>query len=1139
MATETSTPASSIDVRKRLVEALKLDLVGPWAGHPLADERLPGRVRPSNWYLTGFLIPSGTPPEKSADDDEDDDMEGEIPQSAGLAEESNEERKAAKKGFFPSSMGLSFLVSKAAGPLKATVRWGDYKLAEVEDDGKPVSIWQRTPRDVTVPLPLDGAAHPVVHNVPDSQGLQLYVVERSIVADDLDQHISSGTRSVSVFLVNHRTPVDKKDGEPDLAYVFHAELEVRAQQPFVPRPDLRGAQSEDWDEYVADLHYTDTPEYATGHGVSAEWEIVSGGCHLLRTAWIPTAEVEKTETVDVPGVELSMDSLGKLADGSSAEAAMQPLVNEYHAWIDARRGELKGLKGLKGSRLETAQEILRFAGIAAARIERGIAVLAADADALDAFRVANRAVARALRKRLGVEEPRWRAFQLAFILLNLPGLADDKDPNRDTVDLLFFPTGGGKTEAYLGLAAFAMVLRRLRHPGEKGLAGAGVSVIMRYTLRLLTLDQLARAAGLVCALELERDGEEARYGDWPFEIGLWVGKAATPNILGRKGDGRSDSARAKVNQFKNDPKGKPSPIPLENCPWCGERFEPASFSLEPDSDHPREFRIVCTNFECDFSGDNALPVVAVDEPIYRRLPAFLIATVDKFASLPWVGQAGALLGGADRHDAKGFYGAAESGQGKRLAVPLPPPDLVIQDELHLISGPLGTMAGLYEAAIEALCVREVDGRLVRPKIVASTATVRRANDQIQALFARPLTQVFPPPGPDRRDSFFAKTVTAEQVPARLYLGIASQGRNPKVLMRKVWLALMGAAERAYRDAGGHKNLENPADPYMTVLGYFNSLRELGGARRILEEEVQNTIKSYGIRKRFGEDRGLFQDRRNFSEVVELTSRVPTDKVADARRRLGIRFHDIKQRVDCAIATNMISVGLDIPRLGLMVVLGQPKTHAEYIQATSRVGRVDKRPGLVVTLLNIHKPRDRSHYERFRHYHETFYRSVEVGSVTPFSARALDRGFAGALVAMARHVEPSLTPPDGVERIADVRARLERRLLDAFLERVRQQPFEDEAEREERLRSVQNRIVDLLDSWQKVFDDYQAAGVSLKYQKYEGPKQPRPLLREILDKDFETEHHRKFRANRSLRDVEPEVNLLLKELTAFGSTQANE
>lgn len=1125
--TEVAMPATSLEVRAKLVEALKLDLVGPWTGHALAEERLPGWVRPSNWYLTGFLIPSGSPPQDGADADEDDDL-GEIPDSAGLAEESNEERKAAKKGFFPSSMGLSFLVPKGARALNVTVRWGDYAQSEIAGaESKPVVVWKREPREATVAVTLMAADDPVVHDIPNSGGLQLHVVERQISAEDLEEHIPPGTRSISVFLVNHRAPIAPAKGEPDLAYAFQPEIEVRGERPFVPRPDLRGARATDWDEQMADLHYADTPEYATGHGISAEWEMVDGACHLLRTAWIPSAEVEKTETVDIPGVELSMEALGALADGAAAWVALRPLVVHYRAWIGSQRA---GISALQGPRRDTAEELLRLAGVAADRIESGIAVLAQDADALDAFRVANRAVARALRKRLALGAPQWRAFQLAFLLLNLPGLADPRDPNRETVDLLFFPTGGGKTEAYLGLAAFAMVLRRLRHPGENGLAGAGVSVIMRYTLRLLTLDQLARAAGLVCALELERDKDTARYGVWPFEIGLWVGKAATPNILGRKGDGRSDSARTKVRHFKADPRSRPSPIPLENCPWCGTRFGPDSFALLPDDDHPRELRIVCTNFECDFTRDRALPIVAVDEPIYRRLPAFLIATVDKFASLPWVGSSGAILGGSDRHNASGFYGAAEPARGKRLAVPLPPPDLVIQDELHLISGPLGTMAGLYETMIEALCVREIDGRPVRPKIVASTATVRRAQDQIQALFARPQTQVFPPPGPDRRNSCFARTVPASEVPARLYLGIASQGRNPKVLMRKAWLALMGAAERAYREAGGHKNPANPADPYMTVLGYFNSLRELGGARRILEEEVQNTIKAYGARKRIGEEPGLFRDRKTFSEVVELTSRVSTSKVAEARRRLECGFHE-DQRIDCAIATNMISVGLDIPRLGLMVVLGQPKTHAEYIQATSRVGRGDRRPGLVVTLLNIHKPRDRSHYERFRHYHETFYRSVEVGSVTPFSARALDRGFAGALVALARHTEPVLTPPQGVEQIAAVRATLERRLLEAFLARVDQQPIVDADERAERLRSVQNRVVDLLDSWRKVVEDYRAAGVSLQYQKYEEDRL-KPLLREMLDTEFESEHHRKFRVNRSLRDVEPEVNLFLKDLSGL-------
>ena len=1130
--------ADSPAVREYLAEALRLDLVGPGVDGHLAEEQLPGWVRPSNWYLTGFLVPSGTPFELRSDADEDDPLD-ETPAVAGLAEESSEERTSAKKGFFPSSIGLSFLVPSSAEELAVTVRWGDYRKAEDEGrDGDKVKVWQREPQERNLALSLSQAA--ADHPVPQSGGLRLHVAVRPVDTAPIAA-LREGTRSVSVFLVNNRPPAaggpddPESAGDAEQSYIFQAELEVAGRVPFVPRPDPRGALAVEWDDQVADLHYADVPEYAVGHGTSADWQVVDDECRVLRTAWIPNATVAKTETASVPDTALSMEKLGALTDGRAASEALRPLVDHYRTWIDQQRA---GLRTLGGDRRDVAEELLRRAETAADRIERGIGVLVDDPDALDAFRVANRAVARALRWRLGEEEPEWRAFQLAFILLNVGGLADGRNPEREIVDLLFFPTGGGKTEAYLGLAAFTIMLRRLRRPGQDGLQGAGVAVIMRYTLRLLTLDQLGRAAGLVCALELEREADAARYGKWPIEIGLWVGKAATPNLMGRKGDKRSDTARTKTRQFKSDP-NKPMPIPLESCPWCGTRFEPASFTLLPDDDRPSELRIVCANFECDFSGDRPLPILAVDEPIYRRLPAFLIATVDKFASLPFTGQTGTLLGGARRHDEAGFYGAAEPRQGRPLEKPLSGPDLVIQDELHLISGPLGTMVGLYETAIEALCVRAADhptdgsedasAQPARPKIVASTATVRQAQDQIQALFARSLTEVFPPPGPDRRDSFFAQVVPVDRVPGRMYLGIASPGRSPKALMRRVWLALMGAAERAYRDAGGHRNEHNPADPYMTVLGYFNSLRELGGARRILEEEVQNTVKTYGQRKRVGEARGLFQDRRTMSEVVELTSRVSTDKVAQARARLSRGAHE-KGRVDSAIATNMISVGLDIGRLGLMVVLGQPKTHAEYIQATSRVGRVDDKPGLVVTLLNVHKPRDRSHYERFRHYHETFYRSVEVSSVTPFSARALDRGLAGALVGLARHSDPSLTPSKGVESLATARVAVERALLGFFADRVDRQPFADEAERAERLRSVRSRIVDLLDSWLTVVDDYHEANAEVQYQRYE-LRTPRPLLREMLEEDFDSPHQRKFRANRSLRDVEPEVDLYIKPLSA--------
>ena len=1022
---------------------------------------------------------------------------------------------------------MSFLADAATEEVSVLARWGDYERRSVADPhgGGTIEVWQRQPREQTVPVALD---HPDEYRVPSSGGLKLSVAVREVDGRGHTE-LPAGTKSVSVFMVNGR-PADAND--PDQAYAFQAELEVRSARPFVPRPDLRGAHARDWDEQMADLHYADTPEYATGHGVSADWDLVDGACRVLRTTWIPKATVERTETVPVPGATTAMEELGELDDGEAVAVALNPLVEQYRSWIDKQQA---AVGRLSGERRDIAEELLRRAGVTADRMERGVQVLVDDRGALDAFRVANRAVAVALRQRLSdqfdQEGPAWRAFQLAFILVNLPGVAEPTNPERDTVDLLFYPTGGGKTEAYLGLAAIAMVLRRLRNRESGGLGGSGVAVIMRYTLRLLTLDQLGRAAGLVCALELEREEDPEKYGEWPFEIGLWVGKAATPNFMGRKGDSRSDSARSKTTQFKANPQGKPPPIPLENCPWCGERFGANSFSLLPNSDQPTELRVCCTNIDCEFSGDRPLPIIAVDESIYRRLPAFLIATVDKFASLPWTAATGALLGGADRHGTSGFYGAAEPGLGRRLPVPLAPPDLVIQDELHLISGPLGTMVGLYEATIEALCTRPsaAGDRVVRPKIVASTATVRQAGDQIQALFARPETEVFPPPGPNRHDSFFAHTAPLAEKPGRLYLGVAAPGRNPKVLMRRTWLALMGAAERVYREAGGHRNPENPADPYMTVLGYFNSLKELGGARRILEEEVQNTVKQYGQRRRVGERRGLFQDRRRFSSVVELTSRVSTDKVAEARRRLDASF-DKSDRVDCAIATNMISVGLDIQRLGLMVVLGQPKTHAEYIQATSRVGRDEAKPGLVVTLLSAHKPRDRSHYERFRHYHETFYRSVEVSSVTPFSARALDRGFAGAMVGLARHAEPKLTPPRGVEEIAAVRNALEERLRRLYEDRLDSQPFDSEEERAERRRSVTDRIGELLDAWVSVLADYHSTNTNVQYQRYEN-RGPRPLLREMLEKDFDSADQRKFRANRSLRDVEPEVNLYLRELAS--------
>ena len=850
-------------------------------------------------------------------------------------------------------------------------------------------------------------------------------------------------------------------------------------------------------------------------------------CRTVETQWIPQADVERVAPAPIPSVERSMEALSDLRDGDEARAKLGSLVAQYLDWI-----KTQPVPPSPPRRKETGEELLRRAQKAAHRIEAGIALLN-DPTILDAFRIANRVMAIAARRRFGllqgkdpaeVDPPAWRPFQLAFILLNLPGIADPKSADRETVDLLFFPTGGGKTEAYLGLAAFALVLRRLRHPG---LQSAGLSVLMRYTLRLLTLDQLGRAATLMCALELERQKDPQKLGEWPFEIGLWVGRAATPNWIGKKGERYPDSARSKTIAYLNDSR-KPMPIPIEECPWCGTRFGKNAFALIPDRDNPNDLRINCLNRRCDFTRGRYLPILAVDESIYRRLPCFLIATVDKFAAMPWTGDVGGFFGRVNRHDADGFYGPVHPGQGKALGFELPPLDLVIQDELHLISGPMGTMVGLYETALDELSARDIDGRKIRPKIIASTATVRRAEKQIQALFNRRTVEIFPPPGPDLRDAFFAKTESPAQNNARRYIGITAQGRSLKVVLLRIYLALMGAAQKAYLAEKGNRNKNNPADPYMTLLGYFNSLRELGGSRRIIEDEVRTRLAAYGKRKRETESEGLFADRKIDYDVVELTSRISTDKVAEAKRKLALPFCE-KDRVDIAIATNMISVGLDITRLGLMVVLGQPKTSAEYIQATSRVGRDDDRPGLVVALLNVHRPRDRSHYERFVAYHQSFYRSVEATSVTPFSPRALDRGLAGTAIGLVRLGHAPMTPPLGAMKIRTERAQLDF-AIEALARRAQTHNVHlSEAEAEALYRTVKDRVLDLFSNWQNIAEEFYDKGTQLQYQTEVGSAQR--LLYEFLNPDLKIlpPSRRKFCANRSMRDVEPNVNLWLKTL----------
>lgn len=1142
---------TSAEVRTQIVDAVRLDLIGPRPDDPdhvqYRGEMLP--IAPSKWYLTGFLVPYEAPVEKRSDDDGDDVLDEAGPRAPG-DDDSPPEAASARKAYFPSSMGLSVLVPKEAKSLRVRLTWGDYVPDEqveapeqADGDGHPRRVWRRVPREVELDLPLRAGDDPPLE-LAESGGLRVVVSTRPTGTSLLP----AGTRSVSVFLVNHRAPAE--DSERDRAYVFQPELTLAMigglttwtpetqlglpelpagrgqlalqanESAFVPRPDQRGHGSDDWDERVADLQYRDVMEYAVGHNVSAVALLDgAGGCQSVRTSWMPRALVEKVEPASIPNVELRMAALAEVDSHQALLDQLGSMVTEYTAWIERQ------VTPEDPRRAKVARSLLDNAARAGKRIQAGLDALS-DPRALDAFRITNRAVRTAIvRRDPNVADPAWRPFQLAFVLMNLPAVVDPKHADREVVDLLFFPTGGGKTEAYLGLAAFTMVLRRMKDPS---IHSAGLSVIMRYTLRLLTLDQLGRAATLMCALELERQSDVQKLGLWPFEVGLWVGQTATPNRMGKKGKDNKYSARRRTMAFLDDHKRKPSPIPLENCPWCGTKFSRESFQLLPNADEPTDLRVFCSSRTCDFHPRRqarGLPILAVDEPIYQRLPAFIIATVDKFANLPWVGETAGLFGRVQRYDMdRGFYGPSQPGMGRPLDGPLPPPDLVIQDELHLISGPLGTLVGLYETAIDALCAQPVGGPGVRPKIVASTATVRRAEKQIRGLFGRSAVEIFPPPGPNRRDSFFAKTVSVVDKNARMYLGIAAQGRNLKVVLLRTYVALLAAAQRAWRDCGGEKTIPNPADPYMTVLGYFSSLRELGGSRRIVEDEVKSRLVDYGTRRRrVGEQRGLFENRKKLHDVRELTSRVSTNEVAETKRRLALGFDDAKERLDVALATNMISVGLDITRLGLMVVLGQPKTASEYIQATSRVGRDDKRPGLVVTLLNVHRHRDRSHYERFTAWHDSFYSKVEATSVTPFSPRAIDRGIAGVTVALARLGLEGMTAPLSASAIQTLRSQLDF-VAEVISRRAEGHDKELSAAEAEQLRQrVKKRVEALLDTWVKLASDLS----ELQYQSETGRAQR--LLYDPLDPELAKRPKEAswFKAQRSLRDVEPTVNLRLR------------
>ncbi|MFG2818301.1 helicase-related protein [Kitasatospora sp. NPDC048365] len=966
-----------------LLDALRSDLLGPVGGESEVLEE----DAPVTMYPVGVLFPR-TRPQTGRQEPDELEAERDGLDSAPFARREIEE-PAVDLGVslanirMPSSLGLTFAVDPAvSSALRFSVRAAVY-LPE-DANGNPVSAKRTEARSTKaqkeqwrrVALPLEpvvvDVTVPRVHEpVVLHPGLELRVLVRAASGP-------GGTVTVTATVVN-----SLEVGQYDLRDAhcfFQPALEVTASDgcstPFVERPAALGAV--DSELALSRMLHRHAPSFATGHGCAARWDWTPppigrsdsypASVASVRTEFVPSHEVLLTDSnPQIDDSSLTMHALGT-APAEKLVTVLRRLLTGYEVWIDKQAEQSRVLETTEHG--EVAAEQVERCRRALRRMRTGVDLLADDSrpEVLRAFRLANLAMADQRARtswikagKQGVPEPgsgRWRPFQVSFMLLCLAGIVDPEHEDRGVADLLWFPTGGGKTEAYLGLIAFTTFLRRLR----EGEAGAGVTVLMRYTLRLLTLQQFERAAALICAMERLRAADPTALGHEEISIGMWVGRSATPNTLA--------VAAKKLEELRANPL-KPiqteNPVQLRACPWCGESLSPHDYAVDEAG---TRMSIACPGTTCDFH--TGLPVHLVDEAVYGARPTLVIATVDKFASMPWR-PASAALFNLDRED------------GTR------PPELIVQDELHLISGPLGTLTGLYETAVDALARQ--------PKIVASTATIRRADEQGSRLFARTVDQ-FPPAGLDSRDSWFAAETPRERKAARRYIGLLTSSTSQSTLLIRVFAALLHRAQLV--DVP-----DEVRDAYWTLVGYFNSLRLLSAAELQVLDDVQDRLDYLAVRDG--------AEARRVDGLTELSSRANASDIS--RRLKEVERHlPMKDVLDVLLATNMISVGVDVDRLGLMAVMGQPQTTAEYIQATSRVGR--RHPGFVAVMLNSSRSRDRSHYEDFQHFHSALYREVESTSVTPFSARARDRGLHAVVVALARLMLPAARPNEAAARIGD-------------------------------------------------------------------------------------------------------------------------
>ena len=754
-------------------------MVGPRGGR---DEILPARENPVNGYLSGILFPTQTPVDRVDEERNDTAVDGE-------GDDAPSEQISTNVGLKPSSFGLTCTISENVDQILARVEYGIYSAKEQD----------RRKEFHRIPLSEDFAIH------LDRAGSEPFKAN-----SDFSLKYSAkryGSKSIlSVFVVNKSICGNQRMPKAE-SCMFQPKITLTSvngtDKIFMGSGSSDpGKEADSQDTILFDMLFMGKKNFAKGHGCAVEWddcEADNGAVSKLETTFIPSHTVPNIRPREIVADGLSMEHLCKNQDISEYRKLLHPVADEYERWVSC---ELEPKVDSMPDRFKDAAKTqIKECRFALGRIRNGIEIVSSNATAGEAFRFANRAMllqqsygrwARKNRddgKTNGTEPAKysgsWRLFQLAFLLLNIESIHNPRSKDRSIADLLWFATGGGKTEAYMGIIAFTMAHRRLRNSSVDHLR-YGTSVIMRYTLRLLTLQQFHRMATLMCGCEFIRRRDISKWGDEPFLAGLWVGSNTTPNTL--QGDYGADEAIKKAKDGRIP--GEHSPIQIVSCPWCGRKIDAYNYKI---SGKIKQCRIYCPNKACEFSqkpddDDSGLPVLVVDEDIYKRCPSLIIGTVDKFAQISWKWETGSIFGKVNKYCEKhGFvlnelddscntHRDADSFLFEDVGASsmLEPPELVIQDELHLIAGPLGTMTGIYETAIDALCTTD-DGIL--PKIIASTATTRRSREQIRSLFGRKESRIFPPQGITFGDSFFAEEVPFEEDPGKTYIGVCATAKS--------------------------------------------------------------------------------------------------------------------------------------------------------------------------------------------------------------------------------------------------------------------------------------------------------------------------------------------------------------------------